>query len=240
MSIKLSQAYGPGIASATAERLKAAFLLSLGGLLAVLRGIFLPHLLVSLGLFTLAGYAVYKAWLGPGLPAPFSWLAALLVVGGYGALALLYALAVSLVFSIRAAAGHVEDFLYEVFASLKDKVRAKINTMEEGVAKQQAKVILDNSVREVFAPLKAFRLGTAPAAVAGIFISLLTFVTRSVFLARLARLSGATVNFSAVFASRATLVGALFLNLRWLATAALWLLYALGALALALNLWLVW
>lgn len=240
MDIKLSVSPAAQTIS-SAERLRAAFLLLLGGLLKVLREIFLPHLLASMGLFTLAGYAVYKAWLGPlGLPAPFSWLLAALVVGAYGGAALLYAVAASLVFSIRAAAGNVEDFLYEVFASLKEQVRARINNMEEGLAKRQAKVILDNSVREVFAPLRSFRLGSAPGAVAGVFLSLLTFVTRSVFLARLARLSGATVNFSAVFASRATLVGALFLNLRWLASAALWLLYALGALALAVNLWLVW
>lgn len=240
MGIKLSAAQEPRAGSA-AERLQAAFLQVLQGLLAVFRGIFLPHLLASMGLFTLAGYAVYKAWLGPvGLPAPFSLLAAMLVVGAYGALALLYALAVSLVFAIGAAAGRVEDFLYEVFASLKDKVRGKIDAMEEGVAKRQAKVILDNSVREVFAPLKACRLGGAPGAAAGVFLSLLTYITRSVFLARLARLSGATVNFSAVFASRATLVGALFLNLRWLAAAVLWLFYALGALTLLFNLWLVW
>ena len=59
-------------------------------------------------------------------------------------------------------------------------------------------------------------------------------------MARLARIPAATVSFSAVFASRATLVGALILNFRWLATLVLWLLYALGAAAFLFNVWLVW
>lgn len=241
MDIKQTAVSGVAAPSTTAERLRAAFVLVLGGLAAVLRGIFLPHLLVSLGLFTLAGYGIYKVWLGPlALPFPFSWVVAGLVVGGYGAAALAYALVTSLVFSVRAAAGYAEDFFYELFASLKDKVRARIDDMDEGLAKQQARVILDNSVREVFAGLRAFRFGPAPKAVAGVLLSLLTFVTRSVFLARLARLSGTTVNFSAVFAGRATLVGALFLNMRWLASLALCLLYGAGLCALLVNIWLIW
>ena len=168
------------------------------------------------------------------------WLAWLLVLGVFGVLALAYALLTALVFALRSAAVNVEDFLYMLFASVKDKVRSKIDAMDEGIAKQQAKVILENSLREVFAPLKELRFRTLPALVAGVFVSCLTLVSRAVFLARLARLPAATVQFSAVFASRATLVGALILNFRWLATLALWLLYALGAAVMLLSIWMVW
>ncbi len=238
MNIKLSpQTAEPSVSSS--ERVKAAFLLSFGGLLAVLRTVFLPHLLAAFGLFLFASYTLYKVCFR-GLPAPLAWLVSLPAVGGYGLLALTYAAVTSAVFAMHSAACRVEDLLYELFASLKDKVRAQIENMDEGLAKTQAKVILENSLREAFAPLKALRFGGAPAALAGVFLSLLAFVARSVFLARLARLSGSAVNFSAVFAGRATLVGALFLNFRWLSALLLWALYALGALALAANLWLVW
>ena len=234
-SVPLSRVAAP----TAAQRLKAAFMQSLGGLLVSVRTIFLPHALAAGALFVLAVYAAYTCW-ATWLPAPFSWLAGLAALIGCGALALAYALVTSLVCALRHAAVNVEDFLYELFASLKEKVRGKIDAMDEGVAKQQAKVILENSLREVFAPLKELRFNTAPALVAGVFVSLLTFVSRAVFMARLARIPAATVSFSAVFASRATLVGALILNFRWLATLVLWLLYALGAAAFLFNVWLVW
>ena len=221
------------------QQLKAAFILALGGLLVAVRTIFLPHLLAAVVLFALAFYGAYQLC-GAWMVAPFSWITGGVLFVGYGAVALLYALATSLVFALRSAAVNVEDFLYALFGSLKDKVRSKIDSMEEGMAKQQARVILENSVREVFAPLKEFRLQAAPAVAAGILVWLLSGVTRSVFLARLARISGATVNFSAIFASRATLVGALILNFRWLATGVLWILYAAGALVFVLNIWLLW
>lgn len=219
-----------------ASRLKAAFVFSLGSLLVAVRTIFLPHLLAGLGLFVLCCYASYKTWLGA-VPFPLSWLAWLVVLGVFGFLALCFALLASLVFALRSAAVNVEDFLYTLFASVKDSVRAKIDSMDEGIAKQQAKVILDNSLREVFAPLKELRFNTLSSFAAGLFVSCLTLVSRAVFLARLARLPAATVQFSAVFASRATLVGALILNFRWLSTLFLWLLYAAGGLVAVLMLW---
>ncbi len=201
--------------------------------------IFLPHFLAAGVLFVFASYALYKVWIEL-LPEPFSYLSAIICFIMYGILALAYALLMSLVCGLRNAAIHTEDFLYELFSSLKEKVRGKIEGMNEGIAKQQAKVILENSLHEVFAPLKELRFNTAPALIAGVLLSFLTFVSRAVFVARLSRLPAATVNFSAVFASRATLVGALVLNFRWLATLLLWLLYGLGAAALLVNIWLVW
>ena len=221
------------------QRLKAAFVLSLGGLLAAVRTIFLPHFLAAGVLFIFASYALYKVGFGA-LPEPFSYLLVGICFIIYGILALAYALLASLVCGLRNAAIHAEDFLYELFSSLKEKVRGKIEGMDEGIAKQQAKVILENSLHEVFAPLKELRFNTAPALIAGVLLSFLTFVSRAVFMARLSRLPAATVSFSAVFASRATLVGALVLNFRWLASLLLWLLYGLGAAALLINVWLIW
>lgn len=239
MSTEPAKEIKPRAVPAAAERLKAAFVLALGGLLVVVRTIFLPHLLLGVVLFALSFYAVHQLFISL-LAAPFSWIAGGLFFVGYGLVAMLYALAASVVFALRSAAVNIEDFLYMVFASLKDKVRSKIDNMEEGLAKQQARVVLENSVREVFAPLKELRWQAAPAFLAGVLVWVLSGVTRSVFLARLARLSGTTVSFSAVFASRATLVGALILNFRWLATGVLWLLYALGAAVFLFDLWLIW
>ncbi len=238
MGIKLSVVQEE-VPAALPQRLRAAFLFSLGGFLVLLRRIFLPHFLAAGVLFALLGYAVYQTFFFM-LPGLLAWAAVGLVCGVSGLLALAYGLTMAFLFALRAVSESAEDFLYAWFASLKQRVRLQVERMDEGVAKQQARVILENSLREAVAPLKAYRLGRGPAVVAGVFLSLLTFVTRSVFLARLAKLSGATVNFSALFASRATLVGAIFLNLRWLASLLLWVLYLGGMAAFLLCLVWVW
>ena len=239
MGIKLSVApEKENFLSAAAQRLQTGFLFLLGAMLTGLRTIFLPYLGVSLCLLMVAVFAVYHQFIGF-LPSPVSWVLLFLVFALYSMLAFGYAVLLSLIFGVKTAAGQVEDFLYELFASVKDKVRSKIEDMDEGLPKQQAKVILENSVTEVLAPLKTYRLNSAPKVAAWVLVSMLTLVTRSVFVARLARLTTGTVKFSTVFASRATLVGALFLNLRWLAVVLLWLLYGVGALALILNVWII-
>ena len=223
MGIKLSKE--PTVR--TSERLRAGFILVLGGLLVVLKRAVLPHFLLATGLLLVTGYAVYdhvSAW-----PAPLNWLI-LFLTGILGCfLAMGYAFTGAFLYALKQAATYAEDFFYELFEALKDKIRAQIDTLEEGVAKQQAKVILDNSVREVFAPLKQLRVGSVPGALLAVLVGILTFVSRSVFIARVARTAGTTVKFSRIFASRATLIGALFLNMRWLSALLLWLLYAIGA-----------
>ena len=232
MSIKLSPP--EQVSSPTAaERLRAGFILVLGGMLVVLKKAVLPHCLLAMGLLFVTAYAVYHQV--SGWPGPWNWLVTLWVVGFGSVLAMGYAFFGALFYSLKQAAIYAEDFFYELFEALKSKVRARIDTLEEGIAKQQAKVILDNSVREVLSPLKQLRVGSVPKALLAVLVGVLTFVSRSVFLARVARTAGTTVKFSRIFASRATLVGALFLNMRWLAALLLWVMYGLGIFIFALD-----
>ena len=120
MSTEPAKEIKPRAVPAAAERLKAAFVLALGGLLVVVLTIFLPHLLLGVVLFALSFYAVHQLFISL-LAAPFSWIAGGLFFVGYGLVAMLYALAASVVFALRSAAVNIEDFLYMVFASLKDK-----------------------------------------------------------------------------------------------------------------------
>lgn len=245
MGIKLSADSTPGQlpggqTDTPAERLRAGFLLILGGLVVVLKRAVLPHLLLAFGLWLINGVAWYSVTVaGTVLPAPLGWsiLLAALLVGAVAALG--YAFLTALFYSLKSAAAYAEDFFYELFEAIKDKIRAQINTLEDGVAKQQAKVMLDNSVREVLSPLKNLRVGSVPAALLTVVLGIMTFVSRSVFVARLARVSGKTVHFSTIFASRATLVGALFLNMRWLAALLLWVMYAIGLLVFILDIWVI-
>lgn len=241
MDIKLSSDAAAESAQTTqTQRLRNGFIVIVGGLTVLLKRAVLPHMSLGGCLWVLSVYAAYKLGFAKWqLPAVLGWgwivgFALLTAAAATG-----YVFLTSLAAALKGAATYAEDFFYELFEALKDKIRTKINTMEEGIAKQQAKVILDNSVREVLSPLKSLRLRSVPTVLIACLLGILTFVSRSVFLARLARISGKTVHFSTIFASRATLVGALFLNMRWLAALLLWMLYAVGLFWFAWDMWVI-
>lgn len=234
MGIKLSE-------EAAAPALKEAFGRMLGSVLVGVRQIFLPYLSASVALFALGGYVVYARVLsGPFWPRPVLYTLVLGLAVVYGTAALAYAGVLSFFSALKRTAAYAEDFCYDLLEAVKEKLRARLDGLEDGLAKQQAHVLLDNSLREVLAPLKQWRFSSAPALLTGVLLSLVTCISRSVFLARLARVSGKTVQLSRLFASRATLAGALFLNMRWLAALALWAGYGAGFLFLAVNLYWVW
>lgn len=224
-------------ASARAQEL---FAQTLRAVFDVVTKVFLPHLACGVGLFLLTGFALYQTVLVPlNLPAWVQGLAGVLIVAVYGGFAFLYAFFTACVFAVHAASVRVEEFVESVFALIKANVESKINNMDEGLAKEQAKVIMKNSVSEVYALFKTYKLKSFPALAAWVFLGVMTFVTKTVFVARVMRLSGRAVQMSAVFAGRATLVGAVFLNLRVLSAAALWGLYGLAAGIIGLNFWFI-
>lgn len=240
MGIKLSPADTPEHSQALSP-LQAGFILALGGLITALKRVILPYTAGAVGLFCLVAFLLYHQCMNLlDIPAPFTYLLLAGLLLCCGAAAMAYALLLCIVHGLHSAAVYAEEFFYALFEALKDKIRLHIQSMDEGIAKQQAKVILDNSVREVLSPLKQLRARSVSAALASVLLAILTFVSRSVFLARLARFSGTTIQFSKLFASRATLVGALFLNMRWLSILLLWLLYGVGAIILLGTLLLVW
>lgn len=206
-------------------------------LMRALREVFLPHLLWGSAVFMVGGLAVFRFTSGPFENAP--WLLAawgIWLLFWYGLAALVYTFCTAGVFAMRAVCAKVEDLLYAFFAAVKENLAQKIENMDEGLAKDQARVLMKNSISEVAALLKTYKLRSVPGALAAVFLSLLTFAARSVLVARLMQFSGATVSLSAVFASRATLVGAIFLNLRLICSVLLWILYLCGAAFTGLNL----
>ncbi len=209
---------------------------AVGGVLAVLQKAFLPHLAAGLGLFLMTSYVTYAFGLAPaGFP---SWVenglaAGLFVV--YGAAAFLYAMLTACVFALRAACATWDAFIEDLLTQVKEKVASKIDNMNEGLAKDQAKVVVAGSVREVAALFAGYERTSVLRWLSAVLLGVLTLALRSVLLARIVKISGQTVNLAKLFAGRATLAGAVFLNLRLFATLALWGLYAAGILVVLLN-----
>lgn len=227
----------PGLSSATAlQKAQNAFLAALKLLFQILAQVFLPHITGAVGIFLLLAFVVYHVFTGrTDLPASAGTGIILLLLFFYGAFTFIYAVLTSCVFSIRVVSGKMEALMYDVFAALKEKIAAKIENMDEGIAKEQAKVVMRNSIAELFGSFKTYKLTSIPAAIAVLFLSFLTFVTKSVFIGKIMQMSGATISFSAIFASRATLIGAIFLNLRLLSTVLLIVLYGFAGVLVILN-----
>lgn len=226
----------PSVSSIPPGEPQNLFLQALRGLLSVLQKVFLPHLVAGMGLFMMAAYVTYALLLEPArLPAPVEFAAACVFFGLYGLAAFVYSVLAACAFALRAACASWEDFIDDTLGLVKEKVASKIDNMNEGLAKEQAKVVVAGSVSEVFGLFGKYERKSFLCWLSAILLGVVTFAMRSVLVARIVKISGTTVNLGKLFAGRATLAGAVFLNLRLFSTFLLGLFYSLGLLALALN-----
>lgn len=209
------------------------------GVSVVLRRVFLPHLLAGLGLFIAMAYASYQVFLSPlNLPVIFKNSLALLLLLIYGTVIFGYALLAACVYALRLACITWEDFIDDTLDQVQTKMISHLDTLNDSLAKDQAKVLVRGSVREVYESTR--RSSTLPRWLVTVTLGALMLAVRAVLTARILKLAGTTVKISKIFAGKATLVGAVFLNLRFFSTLLLGVVYLLGLGALFINIALVW
>ena len=207
----------------------------------VLQKVFLPHLAAGMGAFLIMAYATYALVLEPAhLPATFHFILAFLFFGLYGFAAFTYSCFTASIFALRTACVTLEDFIDDMLAQVKENLAARIDDMNEGLAKDQAKVLVSGSVRDVFQTVRKQELKKFPRLLAALFLGAITIAMRSVLIARIAKISSTTVQLSKVFAGRATIIGAIFLNLRLFSTLLLLFVYGVGGAVLLGTCLLVW
>lgn len=212
------------------------FLQGMRGFWVVLQQVFLPHLVAGLGLFLIGSFVFYTTFLQPlRLPGLLLLVFLLIFCVLYGCFSFGYSLFASAVFSLRAVCVSLEDFIDGMLELVKNDVASRIEDMNEGLAKEQAKVLVAGSVREVMGVVGKRELKSFPRWIACLFLGGITFALRSVLIARIVQFSTATVKFSKVFAGKATLIGAVFLNLRLFSTLLLGAVYGVGVLVLFVN-----
>lgn len=215
---------------------KNLFAQGLSGFASVLQKVFLPHLLAGMGLFLLAAYASYQLLLKPlHLPPPLDFTAGGILFSVYGAAAFLYSMLAASAFAVRSACIAWEDFIDKTIELVKENAASRIEDMNEGLAKDQAKTLVSGSVREVFKQIGQRELKSFPRWLAAVFLGIVTLALRSVLIAKIVKISGTTVKLGKLFAGKASLAGAVFLNLRLFSTLLLILIYAAGAAGLAAN-----
>lgn len=209
------------------------------GITAILRRVFLPHFLAGLGLFALMAYVSYQAFLFP-LPisTAFKNTLAVLFLLVYGIAIFSYMLLAASVYALRLACITWEDFIDDTIDRVQAKMLSHLDSFNDSLAKDQAKVLVRGSVREVYENTR--RTSTLPRWLVTVTLGALMLAVRAVLTARVLKLAGTTVKVSKIFAGKATLVGAVFLNLRFFSTLLLGTIYLIGGTVLFINIALVW
>ena len=144
----------------------------------------------------------------------------------------------SCVLALRLACVEWNDLIEDILGLVQNRAASQLTDMNMGLSKPQATYVVRGSVRDVFAVAKEQQNGTWRW-LAVLCLGMLGTVMRVVLSAKILKWSGRTVKLSKLFAGRATLVGAVFLNLHLLATLLLCLCYAFAGAVVLVNIYFV-
>lgn len=210
------------------------------GLVNVFKRVVLSHLAVGGGVCLILTYFCYTYLIAPcRFPQPVELTGVLLCLFIYGGVCLLFSLLASGVCALRRACVAWEEFLEHTFDQVKENLVAHLGDMDEGLTKDQAKVAITGSVREVVYSFRPQSSTVIARWLLSFVLGCITLAMRSVLLAKAVKISGTTIRMSKVLAGKATLVGAVFLNLRFFSTVLLGFLYIVGFLLVWLNIWII-
>lgn len=161
-----------------------------------------------------------------------------IVVLLYALIAFCYSFFTTALLALRLACVQWGEFLETVLDHIQTYAAEKAAQYHTGITKQQAKTILRAGIRETVTGFRPSQTGLARAL--ALFTAGVTAITvRMVLFSKLGKWSGRTIQLSKLFAGKATLAGAVFLNLRFFSTLLLAVCYAAGAAALVLNIYFV-
>lgn len=221
-----------------AAKPSAAVLYQLGitGIAHVLQNALLPHLVAGLGILLISVYVEYTVWIAPHhFSANLSAILVIVLLGIYGIVAFGYSLLAAATFALYEACAAWEDFIDYLFDLVQERALARLENVDESLAKDQAKVLIRGSIREVVQNVRKQPGSAWPRWLAALGLGGVVLAMRSVLIARIVKWSGTTIKLSKLFAGKATLVGAIFLNLRLFALMLLGLVYGLGGTVLFLQ-----
>ena len=198
---------------------------------------FLPHLMGGIGVFLLVAYVtsstLFASWV-----FPLKWLGIWLVLLLYGALAFGYSFFTTCVFALRLACVEWNDFIDNILSLVQERAASQLTNMNVGLTKPEARHLVRGSVRDVFSSVEQQQTGL-PHGFVILCLGLLAAAMRAVLSAKIMKWSGRTIQLGKVFAGKATLVGAIFLNLHLFATLLLGLCYLVGLVVLIINIYFV-
>lgn len=206
----------------------------------MLSHVLLPHLVAGLGLLLVSAYAGYLVFIAPlHLAQAVTILLFIILLLCLGVIAFGYSVLSASVFALYEACVAWEHFIDYTLDNVQEKALSKLAGFQGGLAKTQAKVLIRGSIREVFQSIPTREMASWPRWLSALCLGGLMLAMRSVLIARIVKWSGTTVKISKIFTGKATIVGAILLNLRFFALILLGLVYMSGGMVLVLDLLLV-
>ena len=129
-------------------------------------------------------------------------------------------------------------FIDNILSLVQERAASQLTDMNVGLTKPEATHLVRGSVRDVFSSVKQQQTGL-PRGVVILCLGMLAAAVRAVLSAKIMKWSGRTIQLGKVFAGKATLIGAIFLNLHLFATVLLGLCYMIGLAVLVVNIYFV-
>lgn len=227
----------PAQEPASSPGVEALFRLAVAGFLCELRRWFLPHVLAGVGLFLWACYfTVVVAF--PAGSSFFKQISIGLLFIIYAVLSFCFSLFTACVFALRAGCVAWNDFIGGILDLVQAQIATHVSDFSKQLTKQQARHLVSGSIQEVVGAIKR-QEQQVPRFVLFFCVGMLSVALRAVFRAKIIKWSGRTLQLTKLFAGRANLIGAIFLNLHFLATLLLITCYATGVFVLAANIYFV-
>ncbi|WP_424244076.1 hypothetical protein Dip510_001266 [Elusimicrobium posterum] len=191
--------------------------------------VILPYIIGSMAVFLGGLYALYTYGIAPAVE--YGWLRILIIillVIIYGAFSFFYGVVMAGLSTLKSIGTMFEDFLNEFVAKVKASFEKKVNNMQDGIPKTQAKILLNRSFKEVVQTYKDNKASSSFKAITVFILSFVVFVTGKMLIGRFKETSGLEIGPGLIFAGGATLVGAVFFNLNLFATFLLAMGYCFG------------
>ena len=221
-------------------REQGIFKQALRGFLRIFQSVVLPHACWALVLLLITSFTTYH-FLVIFFPFPAFLAKSLLVLFliGYALAAFVYLLLTSGLSALRRACMVWSEFIEDLFARVQAHALAQIDNADDRLPKPQAKVLVTGSVAQVIKSLPAQGSSSLGKWISSFALNCVAWAIRFVLVAKIVKVAGKTIQIGKLFAGRATLAGAVFLNLRFFSTLLLCTLYILGGLLLVGNI-LLW
>ncbi|MCL2888523.1 MAG: hypothetical protein FWF35_04435 [Elusimicrobia bacterium] len=193
----------------------------------------LPYIFGSMALAAVGIVCVYKFAFAPGAyrGAAQMWAAVILGVI-YLPLSFFYGIFLACLSTLRSVAGVMEGAVSDFILRLKKYSEHKVNSMQEGLPKQHAQLLLNAGIKEVTAQYNAYRPKGIARALSAFLLAFIVYASRKILFKEVKQ-AGAEITLGMMFAGPQSLAAAAVLNLKLTATALLVLGWILGLIILS-------
>lgn len=219
------------MAVSTEIKEKSLLITAAGAFFKHLAVVVLPYILGSVAIALVWAYFAFSLNTLSGAQAVVVYSAVFLVCGAF---AFVYGTGMAVISTLKSIVIYIEDFASEMFDKVRARMESKVASMDEGIAKQQAELLLKSSIKEVAAVYKQYAPKGALRAGLILILSIVTWLVSKILLGRVKEATGMDITVGILFANKVLIISAIFFNMRLLLSFMQVLGFVFGAIILIL------